>query len=175
MSKLKSCIVVILLVSVLVAGCSVGKTNTLALDDDTHKDVTDYDTGNDGFSDDDFSVSDDDTYDSGYEDDALVSDDDSDIEFDRDRLLPIGSVVLLKGGNKKIMICGRGQSMVGDDSERLFDYCACYYPEGYLSADQLFLFNHDAIEKVYYIGYEDDDELRFREIVERKIKEYRGE
>jgi len=37
MSKLKSCIVVILLVSVLVAGCSVGKTNTLALDDDTHK------------------------------------------------------------------------------------------------------------------------------------------
>ena len=43
-------------------------------------------------------------------------------------LLPIGSVVLLKGGDKKIMVCGRIQAKEGENT--IYDYSACYYPEG---------------------------------------------
>ena len=38
-------------------------------------------------------------------------------------LLPIGSVVLLRGGTKRVMICGRIQARAG--SARISDYSAC--------------------------------------------------
>jgi len=44
------------------------------------------------------------------------------------KYLPIGSIVLLKNGNKKIMIYGRRQIQV--TSGKIFDYVACFYPEG---------------------------------------------
>lgn len=78
-------------------------------------------------------------------------------------LLPLGSVVLLKGGNKRIMICGRIQTKAGEDI--VYDYSACYYPEGIISADNMFFFNRDAIEKVYFIGFQDQEELNFHEDV----------
>ena len=37
-------------------------------------------------------------------------------------LLPIGSVVLLKGGEKRLMICGRIQTRAGSD--KVYDYSA---------------------------------------------------
>ncbi len=75
-------------------------------------------------------------------------------------LLPIGSVVLLKGGNKKIMICGRIQTRSGEDA--IYDYSACYYPEGIINPKQMFFFNRDDIERVFFIGFQDSDELEFR-------------
>lgn len=51
-------------------------------------------------------------------------------------MLPIGSIVLLKGGNKRIMIIGRIQTKAGDDT--IFDYSACYYPEGMVGSDSVF-------------------------------------
>ena len=41
-------------------------------------------------------------------------------------LLPIGSVVLLKGGEKRLMVCGR--VVCSGDSEEIHDYVGCYYP-----------------------------------------------
>ena len=75
-------------------------------------------------------------------------------------MLPIGSVVLLKGGDKKIMICGRIQAKDGEDA--IYDYSACYYPEGIVDASSMFFFNRDAIETVYFLGFQDKDELDFR-------------
>ena len=88
-------------------------------------------------------------------------------------LLPIGSVVLLKGGEKRIMICGRIQTKAGEDT--IYDYSACYYPEGVLS-DEMFFFNRDQIERVFFIGFQDEEELAFREDIlsqlgELKIKD----
>ena len=51
-------------------------------------------------------------------------------------LLPIGSVVLLKGGEKRVMICGRIQAKSGENT--IYDYSACYYPEGILNSDVCF-------------------------------------
>ena len=75
-------------------------------------------------------------------------------------LLPIGSIVLLKGGDKRIMICGRIQAKEGEDS--IYDYSACYYPEGIVDASSMSFFNRDAIETVYFIGFQDKEELDFR-------------
>lgn len=77
-----------------------------------------------------------------------------------ENLLPVGSVVLLKGGNKKIMIIGRIQAKAGE--EKIYDYAATYYPEGMISSDSVFFFDRDAIDRYYFIGYQDEDELEFR-------------
>ncbi|RDU22021.1 DUF4176 domain-containing protein [Anaerosacchariphilus polymeriproducens] len=75
------------------------------------------------------------------------------------KYLPIGSVVLLKGGTKKIMIYGRKQLSV--DTGKAYDYVACFYPEGNVSEQYTFMFNQDDIETVVFTGYEDQDEKTF--------------
>lgn len=75
-------------------------------------------------------------------------------------LLPIGSVVLLKGGNKRVMICGRIQTRAGE--EKIYDYSACYFPEGIVDTSNMFFFDRDAIDVIFFIGCQDEEELRFR-------------
>ena len=87
------------------------------------------------------------------------------VEYNEDEFLPIGSVVLLEGGNKRIMICGRIQAQAGSDI--IYDYSACYYPEGIVDPKSMFFFNRDAIETVYFRGYEDQDELDYRHELEQ--------
>jgi len=70
--------------------------------------------------------------------------------------LPLGSIVLLKDGEKSIMIYGRKQLHVSSGEE--FDYVACLFPEGNISEEFTYLFNHDQIEKVIHIGYTDDED-----------------
>lgn len=77
-----------------------------------------------------------------------------------EKLLPIGSVVLLKGGNKRIMVTGRIQAKVGDD--HVYDYSACYYPEGLVDPSEMLFFDHDNIARLYFIGFQDTEELQFR-------------
>lgn len=84
-------------------------------------------------------------------------------------LLPLGSVVLLKGGKKRVMICGRIQKRADDD--KLYDYSACYYPEGIIDPKELFLFNNGDIEQVYYLGMQDVEEFKFRTFIDEKLKE----
>lgn len=76
-------------------------------------------------------------------------------------LLPLGSVVLLKGGDKRVMICGRIQACVGKNE--VYDYSACPYPEGIVYPKKMLFFNHGAIGRVFFIGFQDEDELMFRE------------
>lgn len=84
-------------------------------------------------------------------------------------LLPIGSVVLLNGGDKKIMICGRIQAKEGED--KIYDYSACYYPEGIVDPSSMFFFDRDAIDTVYFLGFQDKDEIEFRGNVLDKLGE----
>ncbi len=82
-------------------------------------------------------------------------------------LLPIGSVVLLKGGEKRIMICGRIQAKA--DTNEIYDYSACYYPQGIVDPKNMFFFNREAIERVFFIGFQDVEELSFRSDVLDKL------
>jgi hypothetical protein len=77
-------------------------------------------------------------------------------------LLPIGSIVLLKNGKKKIMIYGRRQFAANDQKE--YDYVACLYPEGNINEDYTYLFNHSDISEVIFEGYSDEEETEFLKI-----------
>lgn len=74
--------------------------------------------------------------------------------------LPIGSVVLLKNGKKKVMIYGRRQRRV-IDVDKEYDYLACLYPEGNIDEDYMYLFDEDSIDQVVFRGYSDDEEDAF--------------
>lgn len=84
-------------------------------------------------------------------------------------ILPLGTIVTLIGGTKKIMICGRIQEE--KKSGKLYDYSACYYPEGILEATELFLFQHEDVDKIYFVGMQEADEFAFRLFMEDKLKE----
>lgn len=75
------------------------------------------------------------------------------------RFLPIGSVVLLKESKKRIMIVGVKQKQI--DSEKVWDYSACLYPEGIIHPDRLYLFDSEQIERVYFVGFQDGEGLAF--------------
>ena len=75
------------------------------------------------------------------------------------KFLPIGSVVLLKESKKRIMIVGVKQKQV--ESNKVWDHCACLYPEGILNPDKLFLFDAEQIERLYFIGFQDGEGLSF--------------
>ncbi len=79
-----------------------------------------------------------------------------------DRLfLPIGSIVLLKGGTKKVMITGFC-SIPNNNKNKLYDYSGCMYPEGFINTNEVCLFNNSQIDKVYFIGYTDKEEKEFQ-------------
>lgn len=76
-------------------------------------------------------------------------------------LLPIGSVVLLEEGSKKLMIFGVKQT--DEESGEEYDYIGVIYPEGNLGNETQFLFNHENIVQVFFKGYEDGERDNFIE------------
>ena len=75
----------------------------------------------------------------------------------KEKYLPIGTVVILKGATKRLMIAGFC-AIDNSNKDKIWDYSGCMYPEGFLTSDQICLFNHDQIEKVYHIGLSNDAE-----------------
>ena len=75
-------------------------------------------------------------------------------------LLPIGTVVSLKNGTKKLMVFGIIQS-IQEQSDKEYDYIGVPYPEGHMGQDYQYLFNHDDVETVYFRGFEDVERQEF--------------
>lgn len=80
-------------------------------------------------------------------------------------LLPVGSVVLNKNADKKLMIIG---ILIESEGIR-HDYIAVTYPEGFMDAQHLYAFNHEDIEKVEFIGFVDAEFQFFRGTVAESI------
>jgi len=76
------------------------------------------------------------------------------------RFLPVGSVVLLKDSTKRVMIIGVKQ--VQEDGTE-WDYSGCLYPEGVQNTEDLFIFNEDQIDLLFFIGFQDNEGLSFLE------------
>ena len=91
-------------------------------------------------------------------------------------LLPIGSVVLLKESTKKLMIVGLCQKGASDG--KLWEYVGVVFPEGFLSPDKMFLFNGDQIEQLFAVGFQDTEQLVFKEKIDKvmdQLKEQTGQ
>lgn len=79
--------------------------------------------------------------------------------------LPIGTVVVLKNGTKKLMIFGIIQSNAEDPGEE-YDYIGVPYPEGNMGQEYQYLFYHNDIEEIFFKGYEDVERQEFIENLE---------
>ncbi len=96
------------------------------------------------------------------------------------RFLPIGTVVLLKGGKRELMITSYCIMPSGDVYDKngkvdvtgqVFDYGACFYPEGMVTSDQLFAFNHEQIERVCYMGYKTQQQIDVSNMLKSGLEE----
>jgi len=83
---------------------------------------------------------------------------------------PIGTVVILKGGNRPLMIYGRKQ--IQEKSNVIWDYVACLYPEGNISDKYIFFFQNEEIEKVLYYGYESQYEEKMQELLNEDSSDF---
>lgn len=77
------------------------------------------------------------------------------------KLLPIGSVVLLEEGKKRLMIYGIKQTE--QETQQEYDYIGVVYPEGNMGQGTQFLFNHNQIKEVFYKRFEDEERRMFIE------------
>ncbi len=77
-----------------------------------------------------------------------------------EKYLPIGSVVMLKNGKKRLMVTGYAQIDM-QKRDKVYDYSGCMFPEGVISTDKTLLFNHSDIEKIYCIGFKDEEQLQY--------------
>lgn len=87
-----------------------------------------------------------------------------------DKYLPVGSIVLLTGGTKRLMITGYCMQT----EERpgvIYDYSGCLYPEGVIRSDVTSVFNHDQIERVDFVGFTDDEGKTFTDELSNKLKD----
>lgn len=91
-----------------------------------------------------------------------------------DKYLPIGSVVLLKGGEKKVMITSYLIFSNGDSSEKkMYDYGGCAFPEGIIESNYAVGFNHDQIDKVIHMGLVNDESQELNAILRETADEIR--
>ena len=88
-----------------------------------------------------------------------------------EKYLPIGTVVLLKGAEKRVMITGFCAAELKESEEtKIWDYSGCIYPEGFLNSEQICLFNHSQIVRIDHMGLIDDEEKTFKTELNGLIK-----
>ena len=84
-----------------------------------------------------------------------------------DKLLPIGTIVLLKGGTKRVLLVGYLPQEV--NSPKVYDYSGVPFPEGLIDSRKILLINHDQIEKVCHESIEDEEATEFiNKVIELK-------
>jgi len=81
--------------------------------------------------------------------------------------LPLGSVVIIRGGTQKVVINARGLVTMATNPPSFFDYGGSIYPQGIIG-DQILYFNHTDIAKVVFTGYTDEDD----ELMKDNINEW---
>lgn len=82
--------------------------------------------------------------------------------------LPMGSVVLLKGAKKRLMICGWLQQK---SDGTMYDYSGCLFPEGIINSDELVLFNDEDIETLFYLGMQDSEQMAFSNEIKKRMSQ----
>jgi hypothetical protein len=80
------------------------------------------------------------------------------------KYLPLGTVVLLKNASKKVMVTGY-MVKSPDSGDKVWDYMGCLWPEGVISSDKNLLFNHENVDKVFFLGYETEEQKKFIEML----------
>ena len=72
--------------------------------------------------------------------------------------LAIGTIVMLKGEGKKVMVIGYYGV---DNNGKSVDYMGVTYPEGFMDPDTIVGFNQNEVIQVLHEGYKDVEQDRF--------------
>lgn len=91
-----------------------------------------------------------------------------------EKYLPIGTIVMVKGLPKKIMITGF-LSTEFTGKVKMFDYIGYDYPEGMLCNNKSHSFNHIDIEKILYLGYSIEEHQTLNHILKNQNIEQKQE
>ena len=100
----------------------------------------------------------------------------------KERFLPIGTVVMLNGGKKEVMITSycifptnveikNGEKVKAE--RKMYEYGGCIYPEGILDSNVACAFNHDQIAEVLHIGYETEKQSQLSQILNAGYEKYK--
>lgn len=81
-------------------------------------------------------------------------------------LLPIGSVVKLQDMEKELAVIG----ILVNNAGVKYDYIAVPSPEGYIDAEHMYVFNHEDIKKVNYLGYMNSEFQLFRRTLAQSLE-----
>ena len=87
--------------------------------------------------------------------------------------LPLGSIVLLDNGEKMLLIYGRAQKQTGQTI--VYDYLGCLFPEGNISSEFTYLFNHNDIKEVVFTGYSDEADKEFIKMIQENLQQLNDE
>ncbi len=94
----------------------------------------------------------------------------------KEKFLPIGTVVLLKGGEKTLMITSYLIFANGQDGKKkMFDYGACAFPEGIIESNYAVGFNHDQISEIVHMGLENDIQKSLNALLNETYDKVRAE
>lgn len=85
-----------------------------------------------------------------------------------ENILPIGSVVMIRQSDRRLMVIGRNQRDKRTNEE--FDYIACYFPEGVQESTKVLHFNRDDIVLVFSLGFQDEEELLLRRELHKRME-----
>ena len=88
--------------------------------------------------------------------------------MEKNDYIPLGSVVYLKGGIKKLLIVARAINVVNNGKQYFFDYGGVLYPEG-ITGDQMAYFNHDDVGSVFFRGCDDDENKGMTEAINQFV------
>ena len=86
-----------------------------------------------------------------------------------EKYLPLGTVVLLEGGTKRVMITGFATAS-SDDPDLIYDYAGRMYPQGFITSNQTILFDHDQIQKIYHFGLIDPEWVEFQDNLKKFLE-----
>ena len=82
--------------------------------------------------------------------------------------IPLGSVVYLKGGIKKLLVVARAINVENGGKQYFFDYGGVLYPEG-ITGNQLAYFNHEDIGSVFFRGCDDEENRGMTEAINKYV------
>jgi hypothetical protein len=68
-----------------------------------------------------------------------------------------------------IGVCQKG----ANSPEKIWDYTGVLFPEGFLSPDKMFMFNNDQIERIFALGYQDEEQLEFKKKADAAMENIR--
>lgn len=92
--------------------------------------------------------------------------------MDKDKFLPLGSIVLLKDAKRYIVVIG--YAVIEEGSSKVWDYMGCAYPIGVVNSTNNLLFDREQIDKVIHTGFCDDEGDKFIKVLEDNISKVKN-